>query len=187
MQNIIAQPMTAQIEGDFVVFLIGMRINKLRKVHKWWPVARAMPRMLRELAGKPELGLLGHQLWFGGRNVLVVQYWRSLEQLMSYAHARDAAHLPAWRDFNRRTAKSDAVGIWHETYEVPAGKHESIYFNMPRFGLGQATEIVEARGRRRTAAGRLGRDQASVQDQTLAQVPEQVPAQAPEQAQQQAA
>lgn len=163
MQNIIPQPMTAHIEGDFVVFLIGMRINKLRKIHQWLPVARAMPRMLKELSANPELGLLGYQLWFGGRNVLVVQYWRSLDQLMHYAHDRDAAHLPAWRDFNRRTAKSDAVGIWHETYHVPAGRHESIYFNMPRFGLGQASEIVEARGRRRTAAGRLGREQAPVQ------------------------
>jgi hypothetical protein len=168
MQNIIAQPMTAHIEGDFVVFLIGMRINKLRKIHQWLPVSRAMPKMLAELAARPELGLLGHQFWFGGRNVLVVQYWRSLEQLMHYARDRDAAHLPAWRDFNRRTAKSDAVGIWHETYQVRAGQHESIYFNMPRFGLASAADMVEARGRRRTAAGRLGREQAEGQVQQRA-------------------
>jgi hypothetical protein len=49
----------AEIEGDFVVFLIGMRINHLLLVHKWLPVARAMPRMLRELMQRPELGLLG--------------------------------------------------------------------------------------------------------------------------------
>lgn len=167
MQSIIPAPapMTAHIEGDFVVFLIGMRINKLRKVHQWLPVARAMPRMLRELGSRPELGLLGHQLWFGGRNLLVVQYWRSTEQLMRYAHDRDAAHLPAWRDFNRRLGKSDAVGIWHETFQVAEGKHESIYVNMPRFGLGMASELVEARGRRRTAAGRLGRGQAGEHEQ----------------------
>jgi hypothetical protein len=160
MQNIIPQRMTAHIEGDFVVFLIGMRINKLHKIHEWWPVTRAMPRMLRELDANPELGLLGHQFWLGGRNVLVVQYWRSMEQLMRYAHDREAAHLPAWREFNRRIGTSDSVGIWHETYHVPAGQHESIYFNMPRFGLGKAAELVEAKGRRRTAAGRLGREQA---------------------------
>lgn len=160
MQSIIPAHMTAQLEGDFVVFLIGMRINKLHKVHQWLPVAQAMPRMLRELAAKPELGLLGHKLWFGGRNLLVVQYWRSVEQLMHYAHDRNSEHLPAWRDFNRRAAKSDTVGIWHETFKVASGQHESIYFNMPRFGLGQASELVEARGRRRTAADRLGREQA---------------------------
>jgi hypothetical protein len=35
---------TAQIEGPFVVFIIGMRINRLWAVHKWLPVARAMAR-----------------------------------------------------------------------------------------------------------------------------------------------
>lgn len=156
MQSIIRARMTAEIEGDFVVFLIGMRINKLRNVHHWLPVARAMPRMLRELHANPALGLLGHRLWLGGRNLLVVQYWRSLEQLMRYAHDRDAAHLPAWRDFHRRAGKNDSVGIWHETFHVAAGGHESVYFNMPPFGLGQASALVEATGRRRTAAGRLG-------------------------------
>jgi hypothetical protein len=162
MQSIIPAPMTAHIDGDFVVFLIGMRINKLRKVHQWLPVMRAMPRMLRELASRPELGLLGHRLWFGGRDLLTVQYWRSTEQLMRYAHDRDAAHLPAWRDFNRRAGQNDAVGIWHETFQVAAGAHESIYVNMPRLGLGEAGELVEARGRRSTAAGRLGRAQVAV-------------------------
>ena len=32
--------MTADIEGDFVVFLIGMRFNKPWKLHKWWAVVR---------------------------------------------------------------------------------------------------------------------------------------------------
>ena len=43
---------TAEIEGDFVVFLIGMRVNKPWKVHKWLPVFLAMPRMLKELSAK---------------------------------------------------------------------------------------------------------------------------------------
>jgi hypothetical protein len=46
MAKVIADRMTAQMEGDFVVFLIGMRINSFSKVHKWLPVAMAMPRML---------------------------------------------------------------------------------------------------------------------------------------------
>jgi hypothetical protein len=41
--------LTATIDGDFVVFLIGMRLNQPWKVHKWWPVAAAMPRMISEL------------------------------------------------------------------------------------------------------------------------------------------
>ena len=69
--------MTADLEGDFVVFLIGMRINKLWKVHKWFPVAMAMPGMQREQLTDPEIGMLGQHQWFTGRRTLLVQYWRS--------------------------------------------------------------------------------------------------------------
>ncbi len=50
--------LTATLDGDFVVFLIGMRINKPWMAHKWFPVALAMPRMLKELSRQPELGFL---------------------------------------------------------------------------------------------------------------------------------
>jgi hypothetical protein len=29
--------LTANLEGGFVVFLIGMRINRPLLIHKWWP------------------------------------------------------------------------------------------------------------------------------------------------------
>ena len=35
--------LTANLEGGFVVFLIGMSINRPLLVHKWWPLAVAMP------------------------------------------------------------------------------------------------------------------------------------------------
>ena len=69
--------MTAQMDGDFVVFLIGMRINKPLMLHKLMPVFAAMPKMLRELYTKPELGLLHHEMWFS-RTIILVQYWRSI-------------------------------------------------------------------------------------------------------------
>ena len=83
--------LTANIEGTFVVFLIGMRINSLWKVRKWWPVALAMPRMLKELARHPETGMLGGEMWFG-RTTIMVQYWRSMEQLLAYAKDRESEH-----------------------------------------------------------------------------------------------
>ncbi|GHJ00013.1 hypothetical protein TPA0906_18780 [Streptomyces olivaceus] len=47
------------------------------------------------------------------------------------------------------------MGIWHETYVVPAGSYESIYIDMPPAGLGGAwgVEPVSRRGER--AAQRL--------------------------------
>ena len=65
MADIFPKRMTADIDGDFVVFLIGMRLNRPWKLHKWLPVMRSMPRMIRELAMDPESGFLGYERWFG--------------------------------------------------------------------------------------------------------------------------
>jgi len=88
MARIFAERMCAQMDGDFVVFIIGMRINKWWKIHKWLPVALAMPRMLKELASKPEAGLLGVQ----SMGFSLVQYWRSFEALEAYARSNDGEH-----------------------------------------------------------------------------------------------
>src|SRR6202789_1313545 len=105
----------AEIDGDFVVFLIGMRINQLWAVHKWLPVSLAMPRMLAELKRQPELGLLDAAYYKGPRTAMTVQYWRSFEQLHAYAHAKDKDHLPAWTEFNRRVGGSGVCWVVHGT------------------------------------------------------------------------
>src|SRR5205823_2992424 len=102
MAEIISERMAAEIEGDFVVFVIGVRINKPWKVHKWFPVVSAMPRMLKELARHPESGFLGSIS--GG--FISVQYWRSFEHLEAYARSHDHLHWPAWVAFNRRMRNS---------------------------------------------------------------------------------
>jgi hypothetical protein len=90
MPAIVDRRVSASIDGDFVVFLIGMRINKFWKVHKWLPVALAMPRMLKELDAAPaEAGLLGYTNL--GLTTLV-QYWRSFDHLERYARAREKVH-----------------------------------------------------------------------------------------------
>ena len=146
--------MTAAVDGDIVLFLIGMRLNQPWAVHKWLPVARAMPRMLRELYQNPGLGFVSHEMWFS-RTLILVQYWRSLDQLMAYASAREAEHLPAWQAFNRAVGTDGTVGIWHETYLSKAGAFESVYANMPPFGLGKVGPLVEAKGHYRSASQRL--------------------------------
>ncbi|HEV2485227.1 MAG TPA: DUF4188 domain-containing protein [Terracidiphilus sp.] len=47
--------------------------------------------------------------------------------------------------------------MWHETYTVSPGQHESIYANMPRFGLGVAAEHVTASGRLEHARSRIAK------------------------------
>jgi len=147
----------AQSSEPFVVFLIGMRINRLLAVPSWTRVAAAMPRMIAELKRQPELGLLHAEFFLYWRGVAVVQYWRSFEQLHAYAHAKNAAHLPAWAEFNRRIGGNGVVGIWHETYTIAPGQYESVYANMPRFGLGAAIDHLPATGRLNDARSRMAR------------------------------
>ena len=157
MTEIVPTRVTGRIDGDFVVFLIGMRINKPWKLHKWVPVARAMPKMLKELETAPaEVGFLGHT----GLGRIIVQYWRSFDHLERYARNRDALHWPAWINFNRRMtdARGD-VGIWHETYRIHAGDYEAIYSGMPPFGLGQAGKLSKI-----TEAGDAARQRLELQN-----------------------
>ncbi len=164
MAETINQRIAAQIEGDFVVFLIGARLNKWWKFLSFLDVGRAMNRMIQELEQHPELGLL-HVERVGG---LLVQYWRSFDQLHAYARMQDAEHLPAWADFNSKIGSNGDIGIWHETYLVKADQYEAIYNNMPAFGLAKASGWIPASGRKNTAKGRLaltdGEDEPQMAD-----------------------
>ncbi len=84
-----------------------------------------------------------------------MQYWRSYDQLHAYAHARDKAHLPAWAAFQKAARNNTAVGIYHESYMVSAGRYETIYADMPAFGLGRAGTLVPAVGSMADANARL--------------------------------
>jgi hypothetical protein len=153
MAKVIGKRVTAKVDGDFVVFLIGMRINKPWKLHKWLPVFLAMPRMIRELEQHPESGYLGHIMSLG----VIVQYWRSFEHLEAYARNQDQSHWPAWMAFNKRAGRSrEDVGIWHETYRIRAGEYECVYSGMPPVGLAKASATVDAVGHLESARGRLG-------------------------------
>jgi hypothetical protein len=156
MGKVFAGRFAAQIDGPFVVFLIGMRVNRLWALGKWIPVARAMPPMIEELMANKESGFLHAEIVVTWRGVATIQYWRSFEQLHAYAHARDAKHLPAWAAFNRSVGANGSVGVWHETYQVAVGGYESIYVNMPQWGLASAGEHVEAVGRMKDAKSRMG-------------------------------
>jgi len=142
---------------DVVVFIIGMRINRLWQFWKWLPVFAAMPTMVNELCSDPSLGLLARpSTCMSGRVFLLVQYWRSFEDLERFARAPQGTHLPAWRAFNRKIRDNGAVGIFHETYRMPATAIEAVYGNMPVFGLAAATSHAPVHTGRHTAAARMG-------------------------------
>jgi hypothetical protein len=138
-----------------VVFLIGFRVNSVLKVREWMPVARAMGPMLRELSKDKDSGLLGFRTLPTWRGVTMVQYWESVEKLQAFANDAGRKHRPSWVDFFRNSYKGGAVGIWHETYVVPAGHTETIYGNMPLIGLGRTKGVEPVGNRGDTAAERL--------------------------------
>ncbi|WP_225204983.1 DUF4188 domain-containing protein [Novosphingobium huizhouense] len=156
MSKLLAARMTADYDGPLVVFIIGMRINRLFKVAKWLPVVRAMGPMIAELERDPRSGFLGWQPMLAGlRTVLLVQYWRDFDSLETYSRARDKQHWPAWAAFNKAIGTDGSVGIFHETYVVAPGGHETVYVNMPPFGLGRVGKLVGAEGSRRDARERM--------------------------------
>ena len=153
MSEVAGRRTMAEIDGDFVVFLIGARINSRRQVVRGLldlGGRRGMRHMLDHLVAHPEKGLLAYEMGFP----TIVQYWRSFEQLEAFARDEDAPHVAVWRQYWRRVGRSSRTGIWHETYLVRAGEYEAVYGNMPPHGLGKAGRLLPA-AEASTARGRL--------------------------------
>lgn len=156
MSDVFEGRYTAQTEDPFLLFIIGMSINKPLAIRQWWPVFTAMPPMMDELRQNPDLGMMEGRLYLSWPVIMSVQVWRSFDHLEAYARATEARHLPAWKRFNQRVGKSGIVGIFHETYLIQAGNYEAVYVNMPKYGLGKAFHHAPATGRWETARRRLG-------------------------------
>lgn len=147
----------ADIEGDFVVFLIGARPSPRHPLAWFLDLGgrRGMKHMLDRLSANPDSGLLGYVLGFP----VIVQYWRSFEHLEAFAADAAEAHSAAQKKYWQRVSRhGHGTGIWHETYLVKAGHYEAVYGNMPPFGLATARgatlrrATTTARQRLRTGA-----------------------------------
>lgn len=154
MSDIIDRRVCAEIDGSFVLFLIGISVNRPWKLGSWLPTFKAMGPMIAELSRRPELGMLHSRSHFGWPATMLVQYWRSGDHLEDFTKSRDQIHLPAWQRFNQSVGTNGDVGIWHETYLIEPGKYESVYANMPAYGLGAAGVLQDAVGPRARAEGR---------------------------------
>jgi hypothetical protein len=155
---------TAEIEGDFVVLLIGPRLNKpwlaFKSFRDLGEPRRGMKAMLDDLMAHPDRGLLGYRFGFP----TIIQYWRSFEHLEAWARDLNELHRPTWLDFYRRDTQG-RTGIWHETFLVRAGEYEAIYNDVPVAGLAAAGRAVtldaDSRARLRLRrADRVGAGQA---------------------------
>ena len=130
---------TVASEEALAVFLIGLRINRWHRPDAWLPALAAMGPMLAELYADPASGFLGHRTTLAAGGPLLVQYWRSAEDVQRYARAHDQRHRPAWSAFYARARRSPgAVGIWHELYDVAPGAAHATYVDTPSLGLHKA-------------------------------------------------
>lgn len=156
--------MAGRINGDFCVFLIGIRNQHPLALDGTFRVAvGAFNGMIRELeAAAPEKsGFLGASPYVGtnwnrGSHTMAVMYWRSHEHLQAFARDRDASHWPAWKLAQKLCRESPHIALWHEAYNVRGGDYDAIYVNCPPLGLGHAGYLLPAKGKLATSEGRMG-------------------------------
>jgi len=141
---------TARTDESFVVFVMGVRVNRVFAFRSWVGLMWSLRSMLRELRGRPETGFLGGHTHFCWRGVTLFQYWNSYKELEKYSRNPDEGHMPGWQKFNRRVRKGGAVGLWHEAYLVGPGCYEAVYADVPMSGLARATTCVPAFGGKET-------------------------------------
>ena len=152
MATVTAERVSAEIDGEFVVFLIGMRINRKWKIHKWLPVFRARRKMLAELEAHPESGFISHSE--SGR--IAILYWRTFEQLEYFAREADKERSPAWIDFNAKVERSRGdLDVWREIYVIKPGKYEAVHGGLPAVGQGKVGHLKAWSSRKSDAEPRL--------------------------------
>ncbi|KAG6014699.1 hypothetical protein E4U41_004784, partial [Claviceps citrina] len=98
------------------------------------------------------LGLLSVTNWTGGAaqeasgagadTMLMSYYFRDVESIHRFAH--EEMHRAAWDWYH--AVKPHHIGIFHETFVVPAHGHETIYVNCRPLMLGAALVKVGGGG-----------------------------------------
>lgn len=146
---------TAEMPDDFVVFLIGMRLNRPWKVHTLVPVLSAMPRMLRWLIST-QMPACCNGTTPGSTGRPSCSTGGALRSsTASRGQPGNRTGRPGkW--FNHAVGASGDVGIWHETYKVHAGEYECVYVNMPRSRLAAAGVHAPIGSTGQSAARRIG-------------------------------
>jgi len=143
---------TAQVDGDYCVFLLGARSNapwKLNKSFNW--LNSTFLAITKEVECLPaSAGYLGGESYVGtnftdGSHAMVVMYWRSWQQLKDYAWSKEHLHSKVMGEMLQTARNHPELGIWHEAYEVTSKGTHSTYLNCPPFGLADAFEVKVTR------------------------------------------
>ncbi|RGP69020.1 hypothetical protein FLONG3_7972 [Fusarium longipes] len=129
--------------NSVVVFHLGIQANHplglaapgMKEISKYYTA------MLKDLEShREEYGLLSYSNWRGderssNNTLLIIYHFRDLDGLHRFAHGD--IHRKGWDYFNK--TKPQHIGIFHETYSVPAREYENIYVNCHPVLMGRAT------------------------------------------------
>ena len=104
----------AEIDGDFVVFLIGARFNSFHLLKTVLDLGgrRGMKHMLDYLVAHPEKGLLGYQMGLPA----IVQYWRSFDHLEAFANDAATRTWPCGATTGAGSAPAPGPGCTRRTW-----------------------------------------------------------------------
>lgn len=143
MVGINRERMAAEIDGEYVVYINGMRLNKLRALPKYLHAGLEAAKMFERLEADPDSGFLGYLPAFMGlRSGAAIQYWRSPDDIKRFARDPDDLHVPAWQWYNEAVGSNGELGFWAELYVVRDGSFETFYRNVPPIGLGEHGSLV---------------------------------------------
>ena len=118
-------------DQDFVLFALGMRVHHYGNPLRLMRLYRLIPQVFDEAKRSP--GYLAGTYRFSMREPLIIQYWRSMEDLQAYAH--QGAHAAIWKHFHQEVMASAQVGLWHEAFQIRVAEQHSNYVNMPLTGM----------------------------------------------------
>jgi hypothetical protein len=143
MTPIFRERMAAEMDDGFVIYINGMRLNKLRAFPQWLRANWTVAKMFRRLENDPDSGFLGYTpIFLGLRKGAAMQYWRSLEDLQRFATDPDGPHVPAWNWYNETADPDGGLGFWAELYVIDGDGFETFFRNVPPIGIGKYAEMV---------------------------------------------
>lgn len=122
-------------------------------------------------ARKKENGYLTGSVQQGVNGLSIIGYFESMEALHAFAHA--PMHREAWNWWNTNVKAMPHLGVYHESYDIPAHHWEAVYLQTPKLGLGSSTVFMEdgsardviedaRKGVWRSSAGRMGRTEGQL-------------------------
>jgi len=132
--------MKAEIDGDFVVFLIGARFNnKLHLLRSFIDLGgrRGMKHMLDYLVAHPEKGLLGYEM---GLPIIVQHGGRSGISKLSPT-TRPTRTWPRGAASGAGSARATGRASGMRPTSCRPASTRRFYGNMPPFGLGKAGSL----------------------------------------------